>query len=600
MFERLFASPDISAEEHPDGSVSISSRQPLDPHPSSVLHSFHEGCVRHPDRILVAERAGQAWSTCTWGQAHERVERIAQGLLDRGAAGQPVLILSHNSIDHLLLTLAGYMIGSPVVPTSVAYSLQSTDHAKLRHIVDVCDPAVVFAADDSYGAALQAIGGGRVLLSTEPGVRGVTPITGIERNPTVTLEDSLASIDTGTVAKVVFTSGSTDMPKGVINTHGMLSANQQQMRQVWPFLIAEPPVLLDWLPWSHTFGGNHNVNMVLVNGGSLWIDAGRPTAGLIKHTVDNLADIQPSIYFNVPAGFAALVPILERDSEAAQRFFSRLRIAFFAAAALPQQLWERLEALAAQYGSQARLTTSWGMTETAPAATTTHFPVTRSDSIGVPLPGIELKLVPHGDRHELRLRGPNVTPGYYRRPDLTAIFDAEGFLRTGDVATPVDPRDPAKGLLFEGRIAENFKLSTGTFVTVGTLRPQLLSACAGLVQDAVICGHDGDFVSALVWLHPDHARRLGPDAEPDDDLRDELADGLARLAQTGGGSSQRIERLLIMTTPPDLDAGEITDKGYVNQRMVRQLRADLVEELTRDVASARTICRSAAPAVARR
>lgn len=594
MPDQVFARPAVTADHRPDGSVVIASDEPLRSYPASIVHAFHAGSERHPDRILVAEKAQGTWSECTWGQARTRVDAIAQGLLDRGVAGLPLLIVSHNSVAHLLMTLAAYTIGSPVIPASVAYSLQSTDHAKLRHIVEVCDPAVVFAEDARYAHALQAIGPGRLLISASTSEAGPTPIADVETQPSPAIADRLAALNEDTIAKIVFTSGSTGMPKGVINTHGMLAANQQQMRQVWPFLAAEAPTLLDWLPWSHTFGGNHNVNMALVNGGTLWIDAGRPAPGLIDHTIDNLRDVAPTVYFNVPAGYAALLPLLENDPAAAQRFFARLRVAFSAAAALPQQLWDRLETLAVQQGSTMRITTSWGMTETSPAATTTHFEVTRSDSIGVPLPGVEIKLAPTETKYELLVRGPNVTPGYYRRPDLRqTCFDDEGFLRTGDAVSLVDPLDPNQGFIFGGRLAENFKLSTGTFVTVGVMRPKLLSACAGLLADAVICGEGADFVCALAWLHADHAERVDAEGAPEDQLRAQITAALDRLASEAGGSAQQVERVLILTSPPDLDAGEITDKAYINQRRVREHRAALVEELTAGSASARTVCRAA-------
>jgi feruloyl-CoA synthase len=361
----------------------------------------------------------------------------------------------------------------------------------------------------------------------------------------------------------------------------MLMANQQQIRQVWPFLADEPPVLLDWLPWSHTFGGNHDTNMVLANGGTLWIDDGRPTPALIGRTVRNLADARPTVYFNVPAGYATLLPRLERDREAARAFLDRLRLGFFAAAALPQELWDRIEKLAADHGSRMRMTTSWGLTETAPAATSAHFPIPRSDVLGVPLPGVELALVPVGEKVEVRVRGANVTPGYLGRPDLTeAAFDEEGFFRTGDAVALADPDDVAAGLLFRGRTAEDFKLATGTFVSVGTLRPRLLSAARGLLTDAVICGEDGDRVTALVWLHPDAAGRCDPDGVPEPSLREELVATMRRLAAEGGGSSQLVDRLALLREPAALDAGEITDKGYVNQRAVRERRADLVALLS--------------------
>lgn len=509
----VFATPRIELETRPDGSRLLRSLEPLLPGPASLVHVFRDRAREHPDRLLIAERAGEGWRRTSWGEAAVVVDRLAQGLLSRGLADRPVMLLSGNSSEHLLLTLAAWTVGAPVVPTSVAYSLQSTDHVKLRGMADLVAPGVVFAQDLTFAPALQALGGGRQVVLAH-GTGGLA-LADLQEDVTPEVAQRSAGVTGNVVAKILFTSGSTGSPKGVVNPHGLLAVNQQQMRQAWPFLADEPPVLLDWLPWSHTFGGSHNVGLVLSNGGSLWIDDGRPVPGLVERTVRNLREVRPTIYFNVPAGYSALLPLLERDPDAAAAFLDRLRLSFFAAAALPQQLWNRLEKLAAEHGSAMRMTTSWGLTETGPAATTTHFAVSRSDSIGVPLPGVELKLVPDGDKTEVRLRGPNVTPGYHRRPDLTAAaFDEEGFLRTGDAVELVDAADPAQGLVFRGRIAEDFKLSTGTFVSVGTLRPALLSAAAGLLQDAVLTGHDGDEVGALAWLHPDHADRCDAQGRP--------------------------------------------------------------------------------------
>jgi feruloyl-CoA synthase len=588
LSEQTFTPPCIVSEPGPDGRLLLRSTEPVGSHAVSVVHEFRAHSAAHPERLLVAERgpAGE-WVRSTWGEMRVLADRLAQGILDRGLADRPVLVLSGNSRLHLVVTLAAMTIGVPVVPVSVAYSLRSNDHAKLRAMTELTDPGLVVAEDISYTAAVAAIGTGRTVLSgparTGATIPGSVTLADLSAEPTDEVDARCARLVAEDTAKILFTSGSTGTPKGVITTHGMLAVNQQQMRQVWPFLHDEPPVLLDWLPWSHTFGGNHNLNMVLANGGTLWIDDGRPDTALIERTVANLADAHPTVYFNVPAGYAALLPHLERDPVAAKAFLHSLRLGFFAAAALPQQLWDRMTALAAAHGSSMLMTTSWGMTETSPAATSAHFPITRSDCLGVPLPGVELVLVPVGAKHELRVRGPNVTPGYHRQPELTAAtFDEHGYLRTGDAVALADPDEPAAGLVFQGRIAEDFKLATGTFVSVGTLRPRLLSAARGLLTDAVICGNDTDHVTALVWLHPDHAHHCGPDGAPDDGLRADLAATLRRLADEGGGASQRVERLAVLVEPPSLDAGEITDKGYVNQRAVRDRRAEQAAVLATD------------------
>src|SRR4051812_37436008 len=358
-----FAPPHVRAEQRADGGLLIRSSEPLQEHPVSVVHSFRAHSEAHPDRLLVAERGPDgAWARSTWGEVRAQADRLAQGLLDRGLADRPVLVLSGNSRLHLGVTLAAMTVGAPAVPASVAYSLQSTDHAKLRAMADLVDPGLVVAEDASFARAVDAGGAGRMVL----GPLG-TAGEAFGAEPTGEVDRRCAAIRPTDVAKILFTSGSTGTPKGVLNTHGMLAANQQQMRQVWPFLDAEPPVLLDWLPWSHTFGGNHNLHMVLTHGGSLWIDDGRPTPALIGRTAGNLADARPTLYFNVPAGYAALLPLLESDRDTARAFLDRLRLGFFAAAALPQQLWDRLEKLSAEHGGRMRMTTSWGLTETAPA-----------------------------------------------------------------------------------------------------------------------------------------------------------------------------------------------------------------------------------------
>jgi feruloyl-CoA synthase len=386
-----------------------------------------------------------------------------------------------------------------------------------------------------------------------------------------------------TIAKFLFTSGSTGMPKGVINTHGMLTSNQQQLAQAWPFVAEQPLILVDWLPWNHTFGGNHNFNMVLRNAGTLVIDGGRPLPTMVAETVRNLSEISPTIYFNVPAGYAALLPHLERDESFAKSFFAQLRLIFYAGAALPQDLWQRLEAVSVRTtGQRIPMSSSWGTTETSPLATAAHYLLDRAGNVGVPVPGVEMKLVPSGDKLEIRVRGPNVTPGYWKRPDLTAAaFDEEGFYKPGDAVRLADAGDPAKGVVFDGRLAEDFKLLTGTWVHVGALRVGVLAACSPVVQDAIVAGADREFVALLCWLNAAGCQKLvgegAPAALPDlarhPAVREHVRHALANWNAAHPGSSERVARVLLLSDAPSIDANEITDKGYINQRLALERRA---------------------------
>jgi feruloyl-CoA synthase len=475
--------------------------------------------------------------------------------------------------------LGAFLAGVPLIPISTAYSLLSNDHARVRQIAELCSPGMVFADDaEAYGPALEALSDCTACVAHGdlPGATAFAEL--LDAEPA-----RLPDVRPDTVAKILFTSGSTGAPKGVINTHRMLCSNQQALGQIWPFLHEQAPTLVDWLPWSHTFGGNHNAGQVLAFGGTLYIDDGRPAPALFERTVQAIAHGRPTVYYNVPAGYALLIPRLEQDREFAEAFFSRLRFMFYAAAALPPDLWDRLRAVADDVADHdVALTASWGCTETAPAATSAHFSDSVCGCIGIPLPGVAIKLVPHGDKHEVRVLGPNVTPGYHRNGEATAAaFDADGYYRTGDAVRFVDPSDPSRGLMFDGRLAEDFKLITGTWVHVGKLRTELVSR-AQVLSDAVICGHDRERVGALAWLNPAEARRLtGSDDIADPALRAHLARSLARL-NAGAGSALRVERLLLLSSPPDIDAGEITDKGYLNQRAVRERRADAVEHLYGD------------------
>jgi feruloyl-CoA synthase len=599
----------VHREDRADGSVVLRSGYPLGRYPASMVEVFAARAGTHPERLLVAQRDGDGWRRLSWGEAAARVDAAAGALMERGVAGRPVMILSGNSVEHLLLTLAAFRVGSPAVPVSVAYSLQSSDHEKLRRMAALVCPGLVFAEDaGAFGPALAAVRQACAVLEPpgEPVMVTRTGGSGVLAWPDLAAAPGPGSGPPGpgagpdTVAKLLFTSGSTGEPKAVVTTQRMLCANQQAMLQVWPFLAEQPPVLLDWLPWSHTFGGSHNVGMVLYNGGSLYIDDGRPAPGLIEATLRNLGDAAPTVFFNVPVGYALLVPRLKADPALAKLFYRDLRVVFFAGAALPQQVWDELLQLAeAAAGHPVAVTTSWGTTETAPAATSAHFPSGRSDCIGVPLPGVEIKLVPDGGKHEIRVRGPNVTPGYYARPGLTAAaFDDEGFYRTGDAAELIDPARPERGLRFAGRIAEDFKLGTGTWVNVAAVKSALLSACGGVLQDCVIAGHDRGYITALAWLNPTTAAHLagsgqqgdgqGPALPDHPRVRAHLAESLAALNQ-GAGTSRRIERLMLLSDPPDLDAGEITDKGYINQRACLTRRAPDVAALYRPASDPRIV-----------
>ncbi|MGZ4262993.1 MAG: feruloyl-CoA synthase [Solirubrobacteraceae bacterium] len=597
-----FARPDIAIERRPDGSVVLSSRRLPVACEESMPAVLRARAAEHPDRPLAAQRdVNDRWVELSYGEARVRADALAQSFVDLGLGpDRPVMILSGNSLEHLLVTLAGYTAGVPVAPISVAYSLMSADHARIKEIAELLKPGLVFADDAGpFGTALDAVAPltGETLVARGERAGALRLDDLLATVPGPTLEDAFVAVGADTIAKLLFTSGSTAVPKGVINTHRMLCSNQAMLRQIWPFLETEPPILVDWLPWTHTFGANHNLNLVLSNGGTIYIDDGKPAPPLFPRTLAALRDIAPTVYFNVPAGFALLAPALERDDELARHFFSRLRFMFYAGAALPEALAIRLRELAARVADhEVPLTSSWGTTETAPAATSAHFTQAAIGCIGVPIPGVSIKLAPEDERLEIRVAGPNVTPGYYRAPELTAAtFDDEGYYRSGDAGRLVDEEDPNQGVLFDGRVAENFTLMTGTWVTAGTLRLALLSA-ARVLSDAVICGHDREYVAALAWINQAEARKVlssDDDVAPDDPkLRAHLGDALASLNR-GAGSAARVERLLLLSAPPSLDAGEITDKGYLNQQACLERRADGVELLFAAEPAAEVIAPSA-------
>jgi feruloyl-CoA synthase len=588
---------DVVFERRPGGVIRVRSPRDLDPYPDRLTDRLVHWAAEAPDRTFVAEREPSgAWRRVSYAETLALVRRIGQGLLDRGlSAERPLAILSGNDIEHALLGLAALYAGIPYAPISPAYSTVSTDHGKLRHILDLLTPGLVFAADGAaYGRAIATVvpPDTEVVVTTHPPAsRHATLFASLaETRATPAVEAAHRAVGPDTIAKILFTSGSTGWPKGVINTQRMLTSNQVMLRTVLSVLQEAPPVIVDWLPWNHTFGGNHNVGLVLYNGGSLYIDAGRPTPVEILHTVRNLREIAPTIYFNVPKGYEMLLPHLHDEPDLAKNFFSRLKLTFFAAAGMPKPVWDALDEIAMKTcGEQILMLTGLGATESAPFALSCGRDNSRSGHVGVPVPGVELKLVPNEGKLEARLRGPNITPGYWRQPELTArAFDEEGFYRLGDALRFIDPENPEMGFAFDGRIAEDFKLATGTWVSTGPLRARLIDLMAPHVRDVVIAGLDRDEVTALVFPDIAACRALCPDLGLEAPIAVVLADkrvraafreALAALAAEATGSSKRIARAILLADPPSIDAREMTDKGSINQGAVLTNRAALVEEL---------------------
>lgn len=576
----LMAPPRAVREDLDSGFV-LRSPEPLQPHARRIGDWLDQWARDTPDAPAFMERLPEGgWHRLTWSQARERVGRVAQALLElQLPKGAPVVVLSDNSLEHLLLVLGAMHVGIPACTVSSAYCRLTKDYTKVHGILRQLRPALVYASDAAvYGPALAGAGLSCpvVLGRGAETVAGARPFAHlVEKKEGPGVLQAFEAVTPDTHAKYLLTSGSTGQPKVVVNTHRMLCANQQMMAQTWRFLEREKPVLVDWLPWSHTFGANHNLHMVLRNGGTLVVDEGRPAPGLIEKTLANMAEVQPTLWFNVPRGFDMALPLLEADDALARKVFARLRVVFYAGAALPQASWERLQAVARKArGEEVWLTTSWGSTETSPAITSAHWALDRAGIIGNVLPGLELKFVPDGGKLEMRVRGVSIFPGYRDSPELTAqAFDAEGYYRIGDAGCLFDEQRPERGVVFDGRVAEDFKLTTGTWVSVGTLRVKVVSALAPLAQDVVVTGHDRDEIGVLVFPSPAAAQ------VPPGELAARIGQALRKLREEGGGSSTCPTRALVLAEPPSADAGEITDKGYLNQRAVLQRRAAMVERL---------------------
>lgn len=587
-----FSQPSIEVERRPGGALVLRSREALADHPAHLGLVLRGWAEREPGRVFLAERQGDAVRRITYGEAWRMARSLATRMIEDGLGPErPVLVLSDNSVDHALVGLGAMLAGVPVAPVSAAYSLLSQDHAKLRTLHAMLQPGWIFTEDGA--GYLKALGelpidpATRVVLGG--GIGDLAELLGSAEDARL-VENAFDRIGPDTVAKILFTSGSTGAPKGVINTHRMLCSNQQAMTQGWPFLRERQQTVVDWLPWSHTFGGNHNFNLVLWHGGTLWVDRGKPVPGRIEETVATLRLASPTVYFNVPRGFDALLPFFESDEELARGFFQDLDLLFYAAAALPRPTWDRLVRVAQRVREEpVAFVSAWGATETSPLATQVLAPLDEPGNIGVPVAGTVLKLVPNGLKLEIRVKGPQLTPGYFKDPErFQNLLDEEGFYSAGDAVKLADPDDPGRGLVFDGRLSEDFKLTSGTWVHVGALRVSLIAALSPLVQDAVIAGHNRESVGVL--LFPDAAactKTIGAPADVsrnelfrDERLRSRIEEMLQRYNhEQGEASSRAVACAVLLDDPPSIDAGEITDKGYINQRAVLDRRAALVEAL---------------------
>lgn len=584
---------DIQKDVSANGITYMKSRVPLGEHPQRITERLQYWAKEAPDTVFLAQRNNKGrWMELTYKLTWEKVQSIAQFLLEsKVSVARPIAILSGNSLEHGLLALAAMHVGIPYSPISPAYSVKSTDYEKLRHCITILKPGLLFVQDEKkFGSAIQSVDKGIPIMSVENcSGNSISFNEVLKRQATISVKEVHEKVGPNTIAKILFTSGSTGLPKGVINTHRNMTTNWQQITQTFPFFRNGGLKLMDWLPWNHTFGGNHNFGLTLYNGGSLYIDEGNPTPKGIEITIENLRRFSPTVYFNVPKGFEVLIAVLEKEDELRKLFFSRLKMLFYAGASMPQHVWDGLEQLALKtIGKKILIASGLGMTEASPSAMFNTQFGSISGMLGVPVPGLEVKLVPDGDKLEARFKGDNLTPGYWQNKNATEkAFDEEGFYRTGDALKFVDGDDPNKGMLFDGRIAEDFKLSSGTWVSVGVLRSKLVAAGNGLIKDAVITGHDMDFLGAILLPDPVYCAKItGKEVETNLEKLLNLPPVVKRmqavldeLGNKSTGSSTKIKRAVFAEFELSIDKGEITDKGSINQRAILENRKSIVTKL---------------------
>lgn len=595
---KTFLPHSVNREDRPDGAILLRSDYDLGPVTDRTGDWLHRWADEAPDRVFLAERSGAGWREESYAETLQQVRAIAASLLARGMGPEtPILIMSGNGVDHGLLSLGAQYAGVPTVPVAEQYSLIHGAHGRLRHAIELVRPRMAYVVDaDQYGEALKldALEGVEI-VSTRTGGAKVTPFADLLKgDASVDVDAGFARVTPDTVAKILMTSGSTSNPKGVLTTQRMMCVNQTQLADSLPFLRARPPRIVDWLPWNHVFGGSHNFNMMLANGGSFYIDDGKPVKGLFDRTVENLSMVTGSLVFNVPMGFAMLLEALEKDTGLRQRFFEDLDMIFYAGASLPQEVWTGFEAMAMEIkGEVPLMTSSWGLTETAPATMIQQEPTESSGVVGVPMTGVTLKLIPDEDmRCEMRVKGPNVMPGYFEDPEKTAdAFDEEGYFITGDAMVFVDKNDINKGMRFDGRISEDFKLLTGTWVRAAGLRIEMLSSLAPLAADLVVTGQDRNEIGVMIFPNREAIEAEGYTLEEDrgalvcPQLLSEIHHRLNERAGRISGSSTRVARAIVLAEPPSLTDAEITAKGNLNFRKVLTRRADLLERLYYDAAS---------------